>query len=438
MDDENEIENVDEKHRKKLTKSKLVLDKKEERGNEIDSLNFLVHQYFIRNEFDSCIEVLSKYSKFKSGFESAYSIIIKGLIARNRGRLSESLSLFKDCYSLSKYSSDTSYILKEIGKTFYLLGKFTDSIDIYNNVLNKNKDDWDCYYHIGLIFLNVKKYKKAEEYMNQALKINRCKEVLIGCGKICLRKNETDEAIKKFEEVLSLSPHDTNLMTILGGLYLKKKDEDKAIKYYNKVLNIEKKYSKSLMGLESILQKDGYEEESYNLLASGNLSNPNSAYLWNNLGMWYLSKDKKIFAATCLKRALYLAPFEWSISFNLGLAYLKNEQYVSSFIHMNTAANLNKNNHLIYLYLAIICSELNNDGNAKNCFEKALGIKEEPIVLFNYIVFLIRKNSLKEADKSFQKLLKYFPKGKKLKEEELKLIESQIPILKKILTQSTQ
>ena len=223
MEDENEIENVDDKQRKKLTKSKLVLDKKEERGNEIESLNFLVHQYFIRNEFDSCIEVLSKYSKFKSGFESAYSKIIKALISRNRGHLSESLSIFKDCYSLSKYSSDTAYILKEIGKTFYLLGKFSDSIDIYNNVLHRNKDDWDCYYHIGLIFMNVKKYKKAEEYMNEALKINRCKEVLIGSGKIYLRKNELDEAIKKFEEVLSLSPNDTNLISILGGLYLKKK-----------------------------------------------------------------------------------------------------------------------------------------------------------------------------------------------------------------------
>ena len=151
MDDENEIENYDEKKRKKLTKSRLALHKTEERGNEIDSLNFLVHQYFIRNEFDSCIEVLSKYSKFKSGFESSYSILIKALIYRNKGSLSDSLSLFKDCHSLYKYSTDTSYILKEIGKTFYLLGKYSDSIDIYNNVLHKNKDDWDCYYHIGLI-----------------------------------------------------------------------------------------------------------------------------------------------------------------------------------------------------------------------------------------------------------------------------------------------
>ena len=432
MDDENEIENVDEKHRKKLTKSKLILDKKEQRGNEIDSLNFLVHQYFIRNEFDSCIEVLSKYSKFKSGFESSYSKIIKGLISRNGGRLSESLSLFKDCYSLIKYSSDASYILKEIGKTFYLLGKYSDSIDIYNNVLHKNKDDWDCYYHIGLIFMNVKKYKKAEEYMNEALKINRCKEVLIGCGKILLKKNEIDEAIKKFEEVLSLSPNDTNLMSTLGGLYLKKGSEEKAKKYYNKVINTEKKYSKSLMGLQAIYQNEGLEEDSYNLLVTGHASNPNSAYLWNNLGMYYLSKGKKIFASTCLKRAIYLAPFEWVISFNLGLVYLKNEQYVSSFIHMNTAANLNKNNHLIYLYLAIICAELNNDGNAKNCFEKALALKEDPIVIFNYIVFLLRKKAFNDANNNFQKLLKIFPKNKNICEE-YKLIESQIPTIKKII-----
>ena len=437
MNDENEIENVDEKQRKKLTKSKLVLDKKEERTNEIDSLNFLVHQYFIRNEFDSCIEVLSKYSKFNSGFESAYSKIIKALISRSRGHLSESLSLFKDCHSISKYSSDTSYILKEIGKNFYLLGKYSDSIDIYNNVLHKNKDDWDCYYHIGLIFMNVKNFKKAEEYMKQALKINRSKEVLIGCGKISLRKNEIDEAIKIFEEVINLSPNDTNLMSILGGLYLKKKDKEKSMKYYNKVLKIEKKYSKSLMGLESLYQNEGHEEESYNLLSLGNSSNPNSAYLWNNLGMWYLSKEKKIFASTCLKRALYLSPFEWIISFNLGLVYLKNEQYVSAFVHMNTAVNLNKNNYLIYLYLAIICGELNNDGNAKNCFERAVTLKEEPIVYFNYIIFLLRKKLLKEASDNFQKLLKVFPKNKNLKDE-YKLMESQIPIIKKIISQNNE
>ena len=47
MENESEIiEDMDEKERKKSSKSKLVSEKKEIRTNEIDSLNFLVHQYF--------------------------------------------------------------------------------------------------------------------------------------------------------------------------------------------------------------------------------------------------------------------------------------------------------------------------------------------------------------------------------------------------------
>lgn len=432
MDKENEIvDEVDEKEKKKLTKSKLELQKKKEgkRTNEIESLNFLVHQYFIRNDFDSCFEVLSKYSKNKSGFESPYSIIIKGLIARSGGRLSESLSLFKDCHAIYRYSNDTSYILKEIGKTFYLLGKLSDSADIYNNVLHKNKDDWDCYYHIGLIFLNKKKYEKAEEFINMALNLNPCKEVLIASGKIYLKKGNKEQAIQRFEDALKLSPDDKNLMSTLGSLYLKAKDYEKAIDYFNKVLEVDKKYSKSLLGLAAINQLNGKFEEAYELLSMGYSSNNNSAYLWNNLGMWFFAKEKKIFAATCLKRALYLAPFEWFISFNLGLVYLKNEQYVTAFVHMNTAANLSKNQPNVYLYLAIICSELNNDGNAKNCFERALSLKEDPIILFNYIIFLLKKKMFKEAKEKFDKLKDINSKLKKKNEE----IDAQIPVINKIL-----
>ena len=284
--------------------------------------------------------------------------------------------------------------------------------------------------------MNVKNYKKAEEFMNRAFSLNPCKEVTVALGKIFLKKKENDyldKAIEKFEDALYLSPNDTNLMATLGNLYLKKKDQDRAIDYFTNCIEIEKKYSKSLIGLDSIYQNNASFEDSMQQLTIAYGSNPNSAYLWNNLGMWYLSKDKKIFASTCLKRALYLAPFEWIISFNLGLAYLKSEQFVSAFVHMNTAVNMNKNSYLVYLYLAIICGELNNDGNAKNCFEKALSFKEDPFVLFNYVVFLLRRKHINDAIDKFNKLLIKINSSKKNTKEEYKLIESQIPTIKKIL-----
>ena len=92
--------------------------------------------------------------------------------------------------------------------------------------------------------MNANKYKKAEEYIKEALKINKTKEILIAYGKIYLKKNEIDNAIQKFEEAYNIASNDINLMSTLGNLYLKTKEKAKAIKYYNKVLNVEKKYSK--------------------------------------------------------------------------------------------------------------------------------------------------------------------------------------------------
>lgn len=48
---------------------------------------------------------------------------------------------------------------------------------------------------------------------------------------------------------------------------------------------------------------------------------PNSAQLWNNIGMCFFGKGKNVAAVACLKRAVYFTPFEWIISYNLGKGY---------------------------------------------------------------------------------------------------------------------
>ena len=49
---------------------------------------------------------------------------------------------------------------------------------------------------------------------------------------------------------------------------------------------------------------------------------PNSAQLWNNVGMCFFGKGRHVAAIACLKKALYLDPFEWIVSYNLGLVHL--------------------------------------------------------------------------------------------------------------------
>jgi len=53
---------------------------------------------------------------------------------------------------------------------------------------------------------------------------------------------------------------------------------------------------------------------------------PNSPQLWNNIGMCFFGKQRYIASIACLKKALYLGPFEWIIGYNLGLVHLHTEQ----------------------------------------------------------------------------------------------------------------
>lgn len=51
--------------------------------------------------------------------------------------------------------------------------------------------------------------------------------------------------------------------------------------------------------------------------------------------------QRYIAAIACLKRALYLGPFEWVVAYNLGLVHLCTGQAASAFHFLSTAINLN-------------------------------------------------------------------------------------------------
>lgn len=57
-------------------------------------------------------------------------------------------------------------------------------------------------------------------------------------------------------------------------------------------------------------------------------------------------------AIACLKRANYLAPFDWKILYNLGLAHLHMQQYASAFQFFSAAINFNTKNAQLYMLLA--------------------------------------------------------------------------------------
>lgn len=61
-------------------------------------------------------------------------------------------------------------------------------------------------------------------------------------------------------------------------------------------------------------------------------------------------------AISCLKRANYLAPFDWKILYNLGLVHLTMQQYTSAFHFLSAAVNLRPTRGHIFMLLASMYS----------------------------------------------------------------------------------
>jgi Bardet-Biedl syndrome 4 protein len=226
---------------------------------------------------------------------------------------------------------------------------------------------------------------------------------LIQIGKLYLIQEDYQTAIEKYKEALLIVPDNAELFTAIGVVYLKVGHIDGALENFNTAINHDSSFNNALLGAASIYQ-DKYEFESalikYKLAST---SNPNSPLVWNNLGLCFFAKQKYVAAVTCLKRAIYLDPFEWIISYNLGLVYLYNSQYMSAFHHFNCASNIKLDFYLIYMFMGIVLSKLNDIANGINYYERALELDPTNFLVYlNYTISLINHEMYANAKEKFE------------------------------------
>lgn len=86
---------------------------------------------------------------------------------------------------------------------------------------------------------------------------------------------------------------------------------------------------------EDITQASEYFKKAYKI-------SPNSAALWNDLGMFMYQKKKVIAAYSCLKRAIFLDPFRWDIHANMAIVLMNNSKYLAAHVHLRSAISIQK------------------------------------------------------------------------------------------------
>ena len=115
-------------------------------SNGKDVNNWLLHALFLRQDYKECLTLIEKVLKDSDG-HCEYATYLKALILRIKGQIHESLDLFKKCHLLDPANPD---YLKQFGRSLYLIGRHKLAIDVFDDCLNFDHEDWEVYFYKGL------------------------------------------------------------------------------------------------------------------------------------------------------------------------------------------------------------------------------------------------------------------------------------------------
>ena len=367
--------------------------------NSRERLNSQIHLCFIKKDYPQCLALIEQQLKQCNGL-SEYPLYIKGLILRQEGRIDESLVLFQAALGLNPMSVST---LKQVGRSFYLLGKHQAALEVLSEAEQLSTEDRDIWYYKGMCFLYMKDYNKAIDCFETSNSIQKHENTYVQLGRVHRLLGKDEAALDIYLEALEVSPESSELLTTIGLLYLKLQQNGKAFEMLGNSLTFDPKNPKTILAAGSIIQDNQDMDVALIKYRVAMTQAPNSCQLWNNIGMCLFGKGKLVAAVSCLKHALYLSPFEWIISYNLGVVHLSTGQYMSSFQHLSTAINLQPTYAKAYLYLAVSLSKLDDFQNCTSAYAKAIELGDDYLVRINYAITLFLNDEVEDAREQFKR-----------------------------------
>lgn len=254
----------------------------------------------------------------------------------------------------------------------FLLGRHKAAVEVYSEAGRQigGEDDWELHHNKGMCYVYLKQHAAAEEAFQTANAISRHDATYLQLGKLYAQRGDIKTALETYLEALEYSPDNPELLTTVGLLYMRLGQNFKAFEYLGNSLTHDPRSPKTILAVGSIIQDNGDMDVALVKYRVAAVQTPNSAQLWNNIGMCFFGKQKYVAAIACLKRALYLDPFEWIVSYNLGLVHLATEQYASAVHHLSASVSLKPDYGPAYAHLGTALAQLHDTANACSAFEK--------------------------------------------------------------------
>ena len=136
---------------------------------------------------------------------------------------------------------------KEINYTLnglieYNRGDNENSIIFYLKAIKFNPKYISAYVNLSNVYEKIENYKKAEEYLKIAIKLNSNSDALFNSiGYIFFKRNKFDEAIDNLLKAVKINNKNFRAYFNLGNVYAKIDNHNNAIKFFKETININEK-----------------------------------------------------------------------------------------------------------------------------------------------------------------------------------------------------
>ena len=152
----------------------------------------------------------------------------------------------------------------EIKKLFYQAledhkkSQFKNAEDLYNKILEIDRNHIDATYLLGMVFLQKKNLPKAIIYFDKVIKINPNHiNALHNLGSALVEMKDTEKAKKLLLRVIEIYPQHADAHYNLGNIYKYYKDLKKAKLYFEKTIQIQPNNTKAHNNLGNVFKELG-------------------------------------------------------------------------------------------------------------------------------------------------------------------------------------
>jgi predicted O-linked N-acetylglucosamine transferase (SPINDLY family) len=279
---------------------------------------------------------LKKSINLNTNFIEAYSNL--GTVFFLKKNFLESIKNFEHCVNAGE---KLDYYYLNIANCYRELNNFDDSLKFYSLALQKNNNNFEIYFNLGILYLSIPQdFDKAINFFKKTIDIKKNYYLsYFFLGRCYNLKKDFDHAILFLKKSIEINPNYYKSYEEISYSYLAQNIFHLCIDFARKAIKLNKKSLKSYLREAVALVHLKELETAYLVLLKALELNRKNPEVWNNLAIIFQTKGFFFKAIKLYKRSLKLLESSSTLK-NIGHCFFEVHNQQKGFEYIEKAISL--------------------------------------------------------------------------------------------------